>query len=57
MELGGVGLSSLYFFLPLGLQRLLGDLWQRLSHSRKKLLEVFHTLLYQICLLPILESR
>lgn len=36
--------------------RLLGDLWQRLSHSRKKLLEVFHILLYQICLLPILES-
>ncbi|KAK1328383.1 LOW QUALITY PROTEIN: hypothetical protein QTO34_011956 [Cnephaeus nilssonii] len=36
--------------------RLLGDLWQRLSHSRKKLLEVFHTILYQICLLPILES-
>ncbi|CAK6440082.1 unnamed protein product [Pipistrellus nathusii] len=36
--------------------RLLGDLWQRLSHSRKKLLEIFHILLYQICLLPILES-
>ncbi|XP_057382429.1 activating signal cointegrator 1 complex subunit 2 isoform X5 [Balaenoptera acutorostrata] len=36
--------------------RLLGDLWQRLSHSRKKLLEIFHILLNQICLLPVLES-
>ncbi|XP_067556403.1 activating signal cointegrator 1 complex subunit 2 isoform X2 [Globicephala melas] len=35
---------------------LLGDLWQRLSHSRKKLLEIFHILLNQICLLPVLES-
>ncbi|XP_045880943.1 activating signal cointegrator 1 complex subunit 2 isoform X7 [Meles meles] len=37
--------------------RLLGDLWQRLSHSRKKLLEIFHILINQICLLPVLESR
>nr|XP_054326241.1 activating signal cointegrator 1 complex subunit 2 isoform X4 [Pongo pygmaeus]XP_054326242.1 activating signal cointegrator 1 complex subunit 2 isoform X4 [Pongo pygmaeus]XP_054326243.1 activating signal cointegrator 1 complex subunit 2 isoform X4 [Pongo pygmaeus] len=37
--------------------RLLGDLWQRLSHSRKKLMEIFHIILNQICLLPILESR
>ncbi|XP_021573796.1 activating signal cointegrator 1 complex subunit 2 [Carlito syrichta] len=36
--------------------KLLGDLWQRLSHSRKKLIEIFHILLNQICLLPILES-
>ncbi|XP_040859389.1 activating signal cointegrator 1 complex subunit 2 isoform X10 [Ochotona curzoniae] len=36
--------------------RLLGDLWQRLSHSRKKLMEIFHAILNQICLLPILES-
>nr|XP_051682629.1 activating signal cointegrator 1 complex subunit 2 isoform X2 [Oryctolagus cuniculus]XP_051682630.1 activating signal cointegrator 1 complex subunit 2 isoform X2 [Oryctolagus cuniculus] len=36
--------------------RLLGDLWQRLSHSKKKLMEIFHTILNQICLLPILES-
>ncbi|XP_058896873.2 activating signal cointegrator 1 complex subunit 2 isoform X4 [Kogia breviceps] len=36
--------------------KLLGDLWQRLSHSRKKLLEIFHILLNQICLLPVLES-
>ncbi|XP_068937967.1 activating signal cointegrator 1 complex subunit 2 [Petaurus breviceps papuanus] len=36
--------------------KLLADLWQRLSHSRKKLVEVFHILIYQICLLPILES-
>ncbi|XP_058137605.1 activating signal cointegrator 1 complex subunit 2 isoform X2 [Dasypus novemcinctus] len=36
--------------------KLLGDLWQRLSHSRKKLLEIFHILMNQICLLPILES-
>ncbi|XP_045880946.1 activating signal cointegrator 1 complex subunit 2 isoform X9 [Meles meles] len=36
--------------------RLLGDLWQRLSHSRKKLLEIFHILINQICLLPVLES-
>ncbi|XP_009215328.1 activating signal cointegrator 1 complex subunit 2 isoform X6 [Papio anubis] len=36
--------------------KLLGDLWQRLSHSRKKLIEIFHIILNQICLLPILES-
>lgn len=36
--------------------KLLGDMWQRLSHSKKKLMEVFHTILNQICLLPILES-
>uniref|UniRef100_A0A673TQ26 Activating signal cointegrator 1 complex subunit 2 n=1 Tax=Suricata suricatta TaxID=37032 RepID=A0A673TQ26_SURSU len=36
--------------------RLLGDLWQRLSHSRKKLLEIFHILMNQICLLPVLEN-
>ncbi|XP_036908362.1 activating signal cointegrator 1 complex subunit 2 isoform X1 [Sturnira hondurensis] len=36
--------------------KLLGDLWQRLSHSRKKLLEIFHTILNEICLLPVLES-
>ncbi|XP_040859388.1 activating signal cointegrator 1 complex subunit 2 isoform X9 [Ochotona curzoniae] len=36
--------------------KLLGDLWQRLSHSRKKLMEIFHAILNQICLLPILES-
>ncbi|XP_030890712.1 activating signal cointegrator 1 complex subunit 2 isoform X5 [Leptonychotes weddellii] len=36
--------------------KLLGDLWQRLSHSRKKLLEIFHILINQICLLPVLES-
>ncbi|XP_049721801.1 activating signal cointegrator 1 complex subunit 2 isoform X1 [Elephas maximus indicus] len=35
---------------------LLGDLWQRLSHSRKKLVEIFHILMNHICLLPILES-
>ncbi|XP_039717999.1 activating signal cointegrator 1 complex subunit 2 isoform X3 [Pteropus medius] len=37
--------------------KLLSDLWQRLSHSRKKLLEIFHILLNQICLLPVLESN
>ncbi|KAM7051403.1 activating signal cointegrator 1 complex subunit 2 isoform 4-T4 [Molossus nigricans] len=36
--------------------KLLGDLWQRLSHSRKKLLEIFHILLNQICLLPVPEN-
>ncbi|KAM5311448.1 activating signal cointegrator 1 complex subunit 2 isoform 2-T3 [Glossophaga mutica] len=36
--------------------KLLGDLWRRLSHSRKKLLEIFHTILNEICLLPVLES-
>ncbi|XP_055480026.1 activating signal cointegrator 1 complex subunit 2 [Psammomys obesus] len=35
---------------------LLSDMWQRLSHSKKKLMEVFHIILNQICLLPILES-
>ncbi|XP_025713888.1 activating signal cointegrator 1 complex subunit 2 isoform X3 [Callorhinus ursinus] len=36
--------------------KLLGALWQRLSHSRKKVLEIFHILINQICLLPVLES-
>ncbi|XP_040106957.1 activating signal cointegrator 1 complex subunit 2 isoform X3 [Oryx dammah] len=36
--------------------KLLGDLWQRLSHSKKKLLEILHILLNQTCLLPVLES-
>ncbi|XP_075800267.1 activating signal cointegrator 1 complex subunit 2 isoform X1 [Microtus pennsylvanicus] len=36
--------------------KLLGDMWQRLSHSKKKLMEVFHIILNRICLLPILES-
>ncbi|XP_026906673.2 activating signal cointegrator 1 complex subunit 2 isoform X2 [Acinonyx jubatus] len=36
--------------------KLLGDLWQRLSHSRKKLLEIFHILMNHICLLPVLEN-
>ncbi|XP_012927449.1 activating signal cointegrator 1 complex subunit 2 isoform X6 [Heterocephalus glaber] len=36
--------------------KLLADLWQRLSHSKKKLMEVFHIIVNQICLLPILES-
>ncbi|XP_045315275.1 activating signal cointegrator 1 complex subunit 2 isoform X2 [Leopardus geoffroyi] len=36
--------------------KLLGDLWQRLSHSRKKLMEIFHILMNQICLLPVLEN-
>uniref|UniRef100_A0A8C8RFR7 Activating signal cointegrator 1 complex subunit 2 n=1 Tax=Pelusios castaneus TaxID=367368 RepID=A0A8C8RFR7_9SAUR len=35
---------------------LLADLWRRLSHSRKKMVEVFHILINQICLQPILES-
>ncbi|XP_019060036.1 activating signal cointegrator 1 complex subunit 2 isoform X3 [Fukomys damarensis] len=36
--------------------KLLADLWQRFCHSKKKLMEVFHIILTQICLLPILES-
>ncbi|XP_014750255.1 PREDICTED: activating signal cointegrator 1 complex subunit 2 isoform X2 [Sturnus vulgaris] len=32
------------------------DLWRRISHSRKKMLEVFHILINQVCLQPILES-
>ncbi|XP_063171434.1 activating signal cointegrator 1 complex subunit 2 [Candoia aspera] len=36
--------------------RLLSDLWRRLSHSRKKMLEMFHVLVNQLCLQPILES-
>ncbi|XP_042637863.1 activating signal cointegrator 1 complex subunit 2 [Orycteropus afer afer] len=36
--------------------KLLGDLWQRLSHSRKKVVEIFHTLMSQVCLLPVLEG-
>ncbi|EMP27628.1 Activating signal cointegrator 1 complex subunit 2 [Chelonia mydas] len=35
---------------------LLADLWRRLSHSRKKVVEIFHILINQICLQPILES-
>ncbi|XP_016157859.1 PREDICTED: activating signal cointegrator 1 complex subunit 2 [Ficedula albicollis] len=32
------------------------DLWRRISHSRKKMIEVFHILINQVCLQPILES-
>lgn len=36
--------ASQIYFSSLWPPRLLGDLWQRLSHSRKKLLEILHTL-------------
>ncbi|XP_077163359.1 activating signal cointegrator 1 complex subunit 2 isoform X1 [Paroedura picta] len=32
------------------------DVWTRLSHSRKKMVEVFHIIVNQLCLQPILES-
>nr|XP_025963903.1 activating signal cointegrator 1 complex subunit 2 isoform X1 [Dromaius novaehollandiae]XP_025963904.1 activating signal cointegrator 1 complex subunit 2 isoform X1 [Dromaius novaehollandiae]XP_025963905.1 activating signal cointegrator 1 complex subunit 2 isoform X1 [Dromaius novaehollandiae]XP_025963907.1 activating signal cointegrator 1 complex subunit 2 isoform X1 [Dromaius novaehollandiae]XP_025963908.1 activating signal cointegrator 1 complex subunit 2 isoform X1 [Dromaius novaeholland len=32
------------------------DLWRRISHSRKKVMEAFHIVINQICLQPILES-
>ncbi|XP_061321722.1 activating signal cointegrator 1 complex subunit 2 [Pezoporus flaviventris] len=32
------------------------DLWRRISHSRKKMIEAFHILINQACLQPILES-
>ncbi|NWR79265.1 ASCC2 protein, partial [Centropus unirufus] len=31
------------------------DLWRRISHSRKKMIEAFHILINQVCLQPILE--
>ncbi|XP_009997781.1 PREDICTED: activating signal cointegrator 1 complex subunit 2 isoform X2 [Chaetura pelagica] len=34
----------------------LADLWRRISHSKKKMVEVFHILINQVCLQPILES-
>ncbi|XP_051489934.1 activating signal cointegrator 1 complex subunit 2 isoform X1 [Apus apus] len=34
----------------------LADLWRRISHSKKKMIEVFHILINQVCLQPILES-
>ncbi|XP_063769432.1 activating signal cointegrator 1 complex subunit 2 [Pseudophryne corroboree] len=33
------------------------DLWRRLSHSRKKLLEISHIIISNTCLQPILEHR
>ncbi|KAM4708013.1 activating signal cointegrator 1 complex subunit 2 isoform 2-T2 [Discoglossus pictus] len=33
------------------------DLWKRLSHSRKKLLEICHIIISETCLQPILEHR
>ncbi|KAG8596652.1 hypothetical protein GDO81_001999 [Engystomops pustulosus] len=33
------------------------DLWTRLSHSRKKLLEISHIIISNTCLQPILEHR
>uniref|UniRef100_A0A8C0B9F7 Activating signal cointegrator 1 complex subunit 2 n=1 Tax=Buteo japonicus TaxID=224669 RepID=A0A8C0B9F7_9AVES len=33
------------------------DLWRRISHSRKRMIEAFHILINQVCLQPILESR
>lgn len=35
---------------------LLSDLWRRLFHSRKKMVEVFHVMVNQLCLQPILEN-
>ncbi|KAM6193496.1 activating signal cointegrator 1 complex subunit 2 isoform 1-T2 [Sarcoramphus papa] len=32
------------------------DLWRRISHSRRKMIEAFHILINQVCLQPILES-
>ncbi|XP_060763553.1 activating signal cointegrator 1 complex subunit 2 [Neoarius graeffei] len=32
------------------------DLWRRLSHSRRRMLEIAHTLLQHTCLQPILEG-
>ncbi|XP_009074623.1 PREDICTED: activating signal cointegrator 1 complex subunit 2 [Acanthisitta chloris] len=32
------------------------DLWRRISHSRKKMIEAFHIVINQVCLQPILES-
>ncbi|XP_072736265.1 activating signal cointegrator 1 complex subunit 2 isoform X1 [Ciconia boyciana] len=32
------------------------DLWRRISHSRRKIIEAFHILINQVCLQPILES-
>ncbi|XP_051888149.1 activating signal cointegrator 1 complex subunit 2 [Pristis pectinata] len=32
------------------------DLWRRLSHSRKKIIETFHHIINYMCLQPILES-
>ncbi|XP_067329450.1 activating signal cointegrator 1 complex subunit 2 [Anolis sagrei] len=36
--------------------RLASDLWRRLSHSKKKMAELFHLLVQHLCLQPILES-
>ncbi|XP_040010193.1 activating signal cointegrator 1 complex subunit 2 [Xiphias gladius] len=33
------------------------DLWKRLSHSRRKMVETAHLLLHHTCLQPILEGR
>ncbi|NP_001080879.1 activating signal cointegrator 1 complex subunit 2 S homeolog isoform X2 [Xenopus laevis] len=33
------------------------DLWRRLSHSKKKLLEICHIIISETCLQPILEHR
>uniref|UniRef100_A0A4W3HI81 Activating signal cointegrator 1 complex subunit 2 n=1 Tax=Callorhinchus milii TaxID=7868 RepID=A0A4W3HI81_CALMI len=32
------------------------DLWRRLSHSRKKMIEIFHLIINYTCLQPILEN-
>ncbi|XP_038646379.1 activating signal cointegrator 1 complex subunit 2 isoform X5 [Scyliorhinus canicula] len=32
------------------------DLWRRLSHSRKKMIETFHLIINYMCLQPILEN-
>nr|XP_008123716.1 PREDICTED: LOW QUALITY PROTEIN: activating signal cointegrator 1 complex subunit 2 [Anolis carolinensis] len=36
--------------------RLLSDLWRRLSHSKRKIAELFHLLVQHLCLQPILEN-
>ncbi|XP_074869259.1 activating signal cointegrator 1 complex subunit 2 [Carettochelys insculpta] len=35
---------------------LLADMWRRISHSRKKVVEIFHIFINQLCLQPILEN-
>ncbi|XP_075753996.1 activating signal cointegrator 1 complex subunit 2 isoform X2 [Pelodiscus sinensis] len=37
-------------------QSVLADLWRRLSHSRRKMVEIFHILVNRLCLQPILEN-
>lgn len=54
MQISCADTNRVFFY---SLSSVFADLWRRISHSRKKMIEAFHILINQVCLQPILESR